>query len=146
MVTIRKATPADLPRIVEMVGHFITQTSYRVLFKFKPDAIAELAAKVLQIGIVLVADVDGVVVGMIAAFPIEEPIGRQRLVDELAWWVEPDYRRGSIGPRLLGALEKWARQKGLTLCKMIAPVESDVGRFYARLGYRPVETAYVKRL
>ncbi len=95
---------------------------------------------------IFVAEDAGAIVGLIAAFPMEEPISRQTQLDELVWWVEPAYRRGSVGPRLLRALETWARQKGIKLCKMIAPVDTTVGRFYERQGYVAIETSYIKRL
>lgn len=144
---IRKARPDDLQAIVAMVGHFIQSTPYQSVLRFVPAAVTELADRVLQVGIVFVAEVDGRIVGMIAGFAMEEPIGRTKMLDELAWWVEPDFRRGTIGPKLLRTWEAWARQKGLTLIKMIAPhATPEVGRYYARHGYVPLETSYIKRI
>jgi predicted N-acetyltransferase YhbS len=147
---IRKATPADIPRIVEMVGHFMAakvgDTVYGHVLTFKPKAVADLAARVIEHGLILLAEVDDQVVGMIAGVPLEELIANTPMFDEMVWWVEPDYRKGSVGPRLLRAVEHWARQKGLRLVKMVAPAGSGVGDYYARHGYEPVESSYIKRL
>lgn len=145
---IRGGQPKDLPAIVRMAGHFINRSQYAQYLKFMPKAVEELARKVLEVGVVFVAEAEGgEVVGMICAFALEEPISRQTIVDELAWWVEEDYRKGSTGPRLLRCLENWALQKGLRYVKMIAPMaEPGVGDYYQRLGYVPVETYYLKRL
>jgi GNAT superfamily N-acetyltransferase len=143
---IRPATVTDVPRIVEMVGHFIGSTPYGRVLQFMPSAVAELAEMILEHGIILLAERDGEVVGMLGALPMVDPVSRQPMVDELVWWVEPAHRSGMTGPRLLRALEEWARQKRLSLCKMVAPVGTNVGEFYVRSGYTPIETSYLKRL
>jgi GNAT superfamily N-acetyltransferase len=144
---IRKATAADAPALVVMTGHFIEGTSYARFFRFRPRIIGDLVDRCLEVGLVLVAEQDGLVVGMLAAFPLVEPIGQQPMLDELCWWVEPSYRNGSIGPRLLKAAEAWARQKQLQLVKMVEPADQpQVGAYYARLGYTKAETSWVKRL
>lgn len=144
---IRKGTREDLPYIVEMAGHFINQTNYNQVLRFMPRAIAELAEQVLDVGIVFIAEDQGKRVGMICGLPFIEPIGHRKTLDELVWWVEPAYRgSSSVGPRLLRQFENWARQKQLDLCKMIAPVGTNVGDYYTKRGYVPVETIYLKRL
>lgn len=144
---IRKARPEDAARICELVGHFITQTSYRDLLPYKPTRIAALVEQSLRIGCILVAEEAGALVGFIAGFPLEEPVAGMRIFDELAWWVEPTHRGGSlVGPKLLRTAEHWAKQKNLQLCKMVAPAGTNVGAFYARMGYTEVETSWIKRL
>lgn len=147
---IRKATQEDVPRIVDMVGHFMSarvgDTTYGEVLTFKPAKVAKLAAAVIEKGLLLVAEVDNQVVGMLAGFPLEDVVSGAPIFDELVWWVEPAHRRGSVGPRLLAAAEKWARQKGLSLFKMVAPAGSGVGDFYLAMGFEAVEASYVKRL
>jgi GNAT superfamily N-acetyltransferase len=147
---IRRAHLADVPRIVEMVGHFMAakvgDTIYGQVLTFKPKIVEELATLVITKGIIFLAVVDEQVVGMLAGVPLQDMIARTPMFDEMVWWVEPAHRRGSVGPRLLKAAEKWARQKGLRLFKMVAPAGSGVGDFYKKLGYEEVEASYVKRL
>jgi len=85
-------------------------------------------------------------VGMLGLVAITHPASGADYADEIVWWVDPEFRGGSIGPRLLAAGETWARRRGLPLVNMVAPEGSDVGRFLARQGYTPIETAWVKRL
>lgn len=151
---IRRATQEDRAQIVAMVGHFMAarvgDTVYGEVLKFRPEIVGQLAALVIDKGVIFVAQagdrLDAPLVGMIAGVPLEELIARTPMFDEMVWWVEPAYRKGSVGPRLLQAVEKWARQKGLSLCKMVAPAGSGVGSYYKRLGYVEVESSYVKRL
>ena len=144
---IRKARPEDAARICELVGHFLTQTTYRAVLPHKPANVAALVAQVLDSGCILVAEADGVIVGFLAGLPLEEPVAGLRMFDELAWWVEPTHRGGSlVGPKLLRTAERWAKQKNLQLCKMVAPAGTNVGAFYRRMGYTEVETSWIKRL
>jgi GNAT superfamily N-acetyltransferase len=149
-MTIRKARLEDVDAIVGMVGHFMAAkvgaVVYGEVLKFKPAVVTELARLVVERGAMFLAEADGRVVGMIAGCPIEDLIARTPMFDEMVWWVEPDYRKGSAGPRLLQAVENWSRQKGLRLLKMVAPAGSGVGSYYKRLGYQEVETSFVKRL
>jgi len=85
-------------------------------------------------------------VGMLGIIVALHPVTGRPYADELAWWVNPAHRRGRVGPALLGRGEQWARQMGASMLKMVAPVDTDVGRYYRKHGYDAVETAYVKRL
>jgi GNAT superfamily N-acetyltransferase len=146
---IRKAKAEDAPRVLEMARHFLEGSSYGRWFPFRPRTMARLVDELLEGGIIFVLEpTPGLIVGMLCACPVQDPFSGLGIADELAWWVEPEHRRGTGGPKLLRSLEAWARQKGLSLVTMVAPVESDgdVGRFYTRLGYTAVETKFVKRL
>jgi GNAT superfamily N-acetyltransferase len=147
-VVIRRATLDDRARLVELLTHFISSTPYGRILPVRPKYLDELAFRVLRMSsaVTFVAEVDGVLVGMISGFAMEDPAAGVPILDELVWWVEPAHRGTStIGPRLLKAFETWGRQKGLAWCKMVAP-NAEVGAFYARLGYALLETSFVKRL
>jgi len=143
---IRPATADDTPQIIEMVGHFLASTRYGRLFAFVPEMIEALANRVIEAECVLVAESAGVVVGMLAGVGAVDPYSGQRFGDEVVWWVEPDARRGRSGPQLLAAFEAWASHQGLGFVRVSQPSDAPgVGEFYARRGYEPVETAWVKK-
>jgi len=144
-MTIRTGTIADADDIVRMVGEFIGSTAYRLLFAFNPGLVRGLVDQVLEHGIVLLAEVEGETVGLLVALAWTHPLEGLPMCDEMIWWVNPAHRSGLVGPKMLRCLEDWARQKGLQLCKMVAPAHSTVGEFYLRHGYVEVETSYVKR-
>lgn len=146
-MTIRKATHADLDVLLAMARNFLALTAYGPLVgNVATFQLEYFIDDVLAHGVVLVADDGGQVLGLIALYPGLHPISRQAYADELAWWVEPVCRHASVGQQLLEAAERWARDCGLTMLKMVAPAESSIGAFYARMGYAPVETAYQKAL
>lgn len=156
-MTIREATGDDKHRLVEMAARFLLETPYGRLFddKATPDTIARLIDQVLTFGAIFVAEETGPgrygrtalkLTGMLAIVVVPHPLTGRNYAEEIAWWVEPEHRIGRVGPNLLRSAEEWATTKGANMCKMVAPEGSSVGGFYERLGYQPVETAYLKRL
>jgi GNAT superfamily N-acetyltransferase len=143
---IREATPADAPRLAELSQHFLDSTPYGQLLKPAPGMVEKVVDLVLEQGITFVAEVDGAIVGMVGALVLPHPVTGEDYLDEVAWWVEPEHRGGSVGPRLLRHMEGWAVTSGLHMVKMVAPAATDVGDFYQRMGYMAVETAWIKVL
>jgi GNAT superfamily N-acetyltransferase len=150
-MTIREATVADAPAIATLGLHFAAAYGGDYIAPTR-EALEGLAAVLVAqpACTILVAQLEetGALVGFIALAAGLNPFdGAHLLVEELAWWVEPDARRaGQVGARLLSAAEDWARANGLAVLKMVAPHQSRVARFYERYGYVPVETSYTKRL
>lgn len=147
---IRHATIDDKPAIVRMALRFIQSTPYRVLLPDADDAgLQALVDTLLLLGdnvAILLAENEGGVFGMLCLVDCPHPATGDRYGDELVWWVDPGARNMRAGPRLLTAAEDWIRGRGAKMIKMVAPIPSDVGRFYERHGYFPTETAYVKLL
>lgn len=145
---IREATVEDRDDIVEMAAHFIEQTRYsQVLGAPNREQLWFIVTKVVdELGVILLAEVEGRAVGMLAIAALAHPFTGELYGDELCWWVEPEHRQGSVGPRLLVAGEEWATRKGLSVLKMVAPAGSDIGMHYERRGYSQVETVYQKTL
>lgn len=58
------------------------------------------------------------------------------------FWVRPDKRNGTSGMRLLKAVEKEARRRGVQRMFVGSKVHADASRLFKALGYQPVETVY----
>ncbi len=145
-MTIRPATFGDAQVLERMAVRFLEETPYRQVITPDVDRLETAIAGVLERGLVLVAEVNGTVVGMAAAMPAEHPFSGEPIVVEIAWWVEPEWRHGTLGVRLLTTLEACARSTGAKALLMIAPARSRVGQYYARRGYLEVETTFQLRL
>lgn len=141
----RRATPADKTRLVEMATRFILSTRYQEYINIEPDRIAAAVDMMLEHGVIIVAELEHRVVGMIAVVgPFPHLLDGRLYAEEAGWWVEPEHRGGTVGPRLMHHMEGWCVQNRVYMVKMLAPADSDVGRFYDKCGYRAVETAWVK--
>jgi len=142
---IRRATAADIPRLVEMGQRFRRESEYSALLADNPEQIAALCHQLVShpSGGAFVAEKDGRVIGMIGYIVYNHLMSGEKVAGEVAWWVEPEAR--GDGLRLMRAAEDEARKAGAVQMQMIAPNER-VGALYQRLGYRVMETTYVRTL
>lgn len=146
---IRQATIEDLRRITEMSEKFYPQTPYINLAPFNPAAAANLASFLIESGIMLVAEVDGEVVGMVGLvltpFPFEpELLGAY----EVIWWVEPDAQARGIGWALLKAVDAAAKERGCNYVHMVCMANSPqaAAALYFKNGYDHTEMSFTKRI
>lgn len=143
---IREAHDGDTDRLVDMAQHFLLMTPYGRMLSPSREQLLTFVEMIRTMGGIFVAERLARVVGMIGLVVLPHPIDGTLVAEEIAWWVEPAYRGGSIGPRLMTAAESWARQKNAAALKMVAPTGTTVGDFLTHRGYRAVETAYYKGL
>jgi GNAT superfamily N-acetyltransferase len=148
---IRSATAADIASIVDLGLTFIGTSAYRDHFVPDRAAITHTVAQLVagQTGtasVVLVADVDDALIGMLGLFVAAHPFSGLTVAVESFWFVDPA-SRGSAGARLLTRAIAWARAHDAQALLMIAPHgAARVSELYARLGFVPVETAWQKVL
>jgi GNAT superfamily N-acetyltransferase len=104
----------------------------------------------MEHGVLLVADQDGVVVGML--FGVVSGFWfapRSLWATELAWWVEPAARGGTAGIRLVTAFQDWARDKGAKVVAMSSlhlDHDNRVSSVLQRMGFEQSEHTYIKRI
>lgn len=139
---IREATLLDLPEVLRMATLFTESIG------IEPDkeTITETLSMLIDSpqGALFVAD--GAFVAALA-YPLFMN-KRIIVVQELAWWVDPDTRSKGLGKKMLTALERWAMAIGADRVMMIALKDSPkhVDKFYKASGYRPLEKTYVKEM
>lgn len=145
-VVFRKADRADVDEIVAMAIRFLTEGPYGDV---QPDA---LRLEQLALRLIGSADADILLatwrerpIGMLALHVYEHPMMLRRVGAEICWWVEPEYRGGSVSLRLLERAQEWAKVHGAQSLELIAPTE-QVGAVYERLGYEKFETHHKRSL
>lgn len=90
------------------------------------------------VGGILVAETNGIIVGMFAFLVGEQFFGPSRYAADLVVYVKPEHRGSSAFPRLVHAFEKWADELGVD--EKIMGVSTMVNTrqttaAYERLGY-----------
>lgn len=126
-VRIRFARPEEWQALEELQRRAsLALGEYNEQLEAHPDAI-ELPLEQIERHEVLVADVDGKVVG----FAVVIQVGGKAELDGL--FVEPDHWRRGIGAALIDAAVHQARQRGLSLITVIA--EPSARAFYERCGF-----------
>lgn len=137
-MTIRTATAADIPTLLELLEalfsieadfHFDARKSRRGL---------ELMLQSPQNRTILVAVIEGEVVGMCAAqLVISTAMGAP------AMWVEdvvlkPSFRGQGLMPQMLGQLEKWGAHRGVARVQLLCDTQNAPAMaFYPKQGFKP---------
>lgn len=157
MATIRPATMDDVPAIVSMAQRFYPDSPYPAIYGDMPEeqaaglaiiAMYGMAEAGIVPGVMLVAEHDGVLVGMLCCHIDPATFTPAVIAAELVWWVEPEHRGGMTAVRLLRAGEKEARARGASVFNMSALATSpdEAHEILQRMGYAPTHTVYTKRL
>ena len=142
---IREATKEDIPRIQEMGSRSLREGPYRDIISDNPEQTGKLALEVMQKGIVLVAEEDGKLVGILAFIMFPHYFTAELTAGEMIWWVEPEYRQSFTALCLLRGAERLARTHGAKRFQFSAPTAA-VGAAYEAMHYVPIETTYLKAL
>lgn len=147
---IRTATREDIPRIVEMAERFYPESGYGEAFgPMQRESIAGLAIITMERGVLLLAEHEGEVVGMICLhldhFLFNVDV---RVAVELVFWIEPEHRGGMAAVRLLKAGEAAAREAGAHVMRMavLATSPAQASGLYERTGYAASDRFFTKAL
>lgn len=144
---VRPATALDTERIVEMGRAFYAATHYARTVPYDETSAAALAKMLREAGILLVAEADGYVVGMIGLFVAPHPFNvAYRTANEVAFYVDHSARGGRAAFALLRAAEAEARQAGASVMQMMLMHDSPevAVRLYEHAGFFHSETCYSK--
>jgi ribosomal protein S18 acetylase RimI-like enzyme len=144
-MSIREAEASDIPRLVELGSRSLKDGPYAGIIEDVPEQSKQFAEWMQGNGNVLVGEEDGKVVGLLAFITTLHHFSGQPYAAELMWYVEPEYRKGGIGLRLLWEAEKMAKAVGAKDMVFTAPNE-DVAALYKRFGYEKLEVTYRKTL
>ena len=141
---IRLATEEDIPSICDMASRFWEHADYEE--EYNPGTTIALAKQCIENDMMLVAVTEDGLKGF-ACGVIAPLLGNPNVLSgtEIAWWVEPDYRKTSCGISLLLELEEQAKKNGAKYWNMVymeSSMPTKVKQLYERLGYKKVETVY----
>ena len=149
MTTIRKATLADVPVIVAMSAKFYADTSYSKWADFNPETVTDLASNLTENHVMLVAEHEGQVVGMVGLFVAPFMFNSERTgAYEVVWWVDPAAQGQGAGKALLCAIEPACKDAGCHAIQMVHLSNSppQAAAIYERMGYSHSESSYTRTL
>jgi GNAT superfamily N-acetyltransferase len=69
-----------------------------------------------------------------------------KLADNDIFWLDPEYRRGGVGIKLMQAAERNVRELGCNKITMKEKLHVPLGRLFEFLGYRTIEKLHAKTL
>ena len=146
--TIRDASPFDIPDILDMLR------SYRKMTPLPFLAEADDAEYVTQMltelmagkGLVLIADKDGVAGLLIAVIAPSMWSPKHVVMTEMAYWVEPECRGGTMGYRLLAEYKQRGDElkKNGRICNyLISKMSNSPNLQYQKFGFEKLEEFWV---
>lgn len=145
---IRDASPFDIPALLEMLRR------YRKLTPLPFLAEADDAAYVTQMltemmagrGLVLIAEKDGIAGMLIAVISPSLWSPKHLLMTEMAYWVEPECRGGTMGYRLLAEYKQRGdlmKKEGRISNYLISKMSNSPNLQYQKFGFEKLEEFWV---
>lgn len=141
---IRFATQDDKAEIMRIGSQYAAET---ILGSLTVEQMTGLISLCLGSGIVLLAERDNKIVGIIAGRFVEECPAMGKFFEEILWYVQPDSR--GLGIMLFKRLLKLCEENGCQGVSMWAYCNEHlegVDRLYKRAGFKEIERKYYKKL
>jgi hypothetical protein len=85
-----------------------------------------------------VKEVDNRIVGIVLGMIVENFWDLQRVGRVIMWYVDPEYR-GIVAVKLFRQLQNWFRHKEVDYQLASCDFDSDAGRAYRKMGFKPLE-------
>lgn len=131
----------DRPEIIRMLRDAHRAAGDIFPYPFSTEHAVDVATRHLVDDDCLALVVPG---GMLLASCAPHPFAPVKYAFETVWWIDPDFRGGTLAVRMLRDYENWARGKGCAFITMASLVHSPVN--YEKFGYRETETHFIKCL
>lgn len=145
---IRKGTEQDLERCLDLSENFYATTFHKDYVPLDRDSCADYFRISINQSMLAVAEFNGVVQGFILAISSPFVVNKAyTTASELAWWIEPEYRNGSAGIKLLRFSESLAKKQGasfISMASLQASMPEKVHKLYSSQGYEHAESTYLK--
>lgn len=146
---IRHATLQDFDRIMEMMINFANSSPFFAQHDpdYNDEYVRRLLCQFIKQGVILVGEIKGEIQGMLIAGILPDIwLPEVTTMKEIAWWVEPEHRMGSLGYKLLKKYvdcgEKMVEKDviaGFTLTNMEISPDFNL----EKRGWSKVETNYI---
>lgn len=108
---VRKATPLDLDWLVSELKEFSQSYPTRYRLFGDEDYVRRLCLTVIVEHVFFIAEKDGKKTGFIAGWLAPHPFNPQvRCLDELAWWVKPEFRKTNAASLLIDAYTDFGKE------------------------------------
>ncbi len=148
MITITPASESDTPVLLRMSEQFYPMTEYNLFAPFDTVTITNLINSLRDDHVLLVIKVDEQVVGFAGAYVLPWLFNSSvKTGHEVIFWVDPEYRGGQLGLKLMVALEVAVKDAGAVTLQMVHFVHiRGAEKIYQALGYTHTEDNYIKRI
>ena len=144
---IRQATPADIETMIALLKElFRIETDFTIDEVRQQRGLELLVAGDVRQCRVLVAEIDGEVVGMCTAQVVVSTSegGPAALVEDVV--VSEKWQRRGVGTRLLEEMQAWAGSVGITRLQLLADQDNRPAfEFYETQGWNPTRLVCLRK-
>lgn len=143
---IREATQNDVERLLELGTQMHKESRYSI-FDFDPEKLRWHIRTVIDHdhGMLFVYEKDGVILGAVMGWIEEQYFGHDKLLCDLALFVEPDKRGAMAGAALIKKFIEYGKEQGVAqiiLSNSTGVDKERVAKLYERLGMEHVGFVY----
>ncbi len=149
---IRHAVAEDLEQYLPLGAAFQQASPVHNMLPFDEEGFANFFLSGLKepdMGIWVVED-NGKIIGIAGAVVYPMFFSRKnKVAQELWWWMLPEARGNGIGKKLYDAIESWASERGAKALFMVALEDQNASKMeqiYRNSGYRPMERTFFKEV
>ncbi|AET91080.1 hypothetical protein BYI23_B004730 [Burkholderia sp. YI23] len=139
---IRHATREDLPALVELGRQMAAESPRYSRLAYSAEKVGAMLGNMIdsENGFVMLAELDGVVAGVMAAFVSAHWMSDDLMSSDFGLYMLPAHRGGTSAMRMARAYIEWARSRGaidisLGISTNVDPEQT--ARFYRALGGVP---------
>ena len=147
MVEIREAQEQDDLDVLMLAKKFVRESGSDLPFD-RDHLHANIFNMISNPAFVLLtAWKGGDLIGLLAGTKTPTLFSSALIAAELSWYVDPEFRDGTTGLKLVKAFEKWGKDNGCIKVAMSDIEElKDLQDLFSRLGYSVTEKTYTKDL
>ena len=146
---IRKFARRDIPLMARLGRQYWETSNFKTLnFSIKKcHALGEIML-VDKRYFAIVAEEESKIIGMFMGYISEWPFGDEYIATDLLVYIDPLYRKGATGLRMLKEFEQWAKEQGVNQLRPGTSVgnKKQLLSFYRRLGYKTVGYSFLKEV
>lgn len=147
---VRTPSETEIDAIIEMGKVFWSHTLYASRVPYDVESVKNTVYTCLDHNLLLVAFDGDKIAGFIGGVAAPIYANNDILIgQELFWWVQPEYRNKGAGQALMDAIEKNAKDEGLTYWTMMYLVNIEpekAKQVYVNRGYYETEIGFTKEI
>jgi GNAT superfamily N-acetyltransferase len=144
-MTIERGSEARYSEALELIRNFYRESLSEYGLTFDDAFIVSNFDKYKDNAFLLI--VDGKCEGVMAGLDVKSPLNNDRVFQEVIWYVNEKYR--SKGVLLLKKAQEILKSEGYASMVMVCLHNSKTDKlfkFYEKMGYKPLETHFIKPL
>jgi GNAT superfamily N-acetyltransferase len=147
VLKIRQGDTDDIISLISLGREMHKESPRFKGMDYDEEKLIHLGIGLAEQGGIFLAEKNGKPIGMVLGMVTEHFFGHDLMATDLAVYVHPDHRGGTLVVRLIKKFEAWAFSMGAKVISMgvSTEVEADrTGQLYKRLGYRMTGCLAVK--